>query len=62
MALGKMFSIRLEEDLLTKVEKAAESIDRSKNWTITAILAKYFQEENEPEKLVSFILAQKKAK
>lgn len=61
MALGSMFSVCLEDDLLTKINRAADRLDRSKNWVITAILGKFFDEKSNPEDLVAYVVAKKRA-
>lgn len=55
------FSIRMEHAVLERIEKAADTIDRSRNWVINAILDKFFYEGGSAEDLVTYIMAKRRA-
>ena len=42
--MSKILTIRLEEDLIDRIDAVSKKLDRSKNWVIKQILRNYLEE------------------
>jgi len=54
--MSKILTIRIEEDLIDRIEAVSKKLDRSKNWVIKQILRNYLEEMYDVEEAKRIIL------
>ena len=54
--MSKILTIRLEEDLIDRIDAVSKKLDRSKNWVIKQVLKNYLEEMYDVEEAKRIIL------